>query len=248
MSPSASIDKNEMKRFDAQAQDWWNPNGVWRPLHKLNPARLEYIQKQIVEHFGPKNIKELSVLDIGCGGGLLCEPLARSGAKVTGIDASAKTIEAARAHAKSQKLRLDYQTATAEDFARSSKTFDVVLAMEILEHVADIGSFLRSAASLIKPGGILIVSTVNRTRKSWFFGIVIAEYVLGWVPAGMHDWDKFIRPSELAAHLEKAGLALADLTGVTYNPIKDSFSLKRGKMDINYLAAAGAKAKENPGT
>ncbi|MFA4995097.1 MAG: bifunctional 2-polyprenyl-6-hydroxyphenol methylase/3-demethylubiquinol 3-O-methyltransferase UbiG [Bdellovibrionales bacterium] len=259
MRASPSIDQKEVTHFSEQPQDWWNPDGAWSPLHKINPARCEYIRKTICDHFSsPRDIvipakasiqrsasarrmtqfKNLSILDIGCGGGLLCEPLARLGAKVTGLDASPKTLEAARKHAKQEKLDIAYIDGSVEDYAQGKQKFDVVLAMEILEHVADIPSFLKSAASLLKPNGLLIVSTVNRTTKSYLLGIVVAEYILGWVPAGMHDWDKFIRPFELAAHLEKAGLKLIDLMGMVYNPLTGIFSLRQGKVGVNYLATA----------
>ncbi len=239
MRASPSIDQKEVARFSGQTQDWWNPEGAWSPLHKINPARLEYICKTVCSHFKKKDpFKNISVLDIGCGGGLLSEPLARLGAKVSGLDASPKTLEAARKHAAKEKLKIAYIEGSVEDFAQGKQKYDVVLAMEILEHVADIPSFLKSAASLLKPNGILIVSTINRTTKSYLLGIVVAEYVLGWVPAGMHDWDKFIRPSELATHLQKAGLKLADLTGMVYSPLTREFSLRHGKVDVNYLASA----------
>ncbi len=234
MPASASIDADEIARFSDCDQDWWNPNGAWKPLHKLNPARINYILE-----IARARVKGLSVLDVGCGGGLLAEPLARMGANVTGLDASPKTIRAARAHAKQEKLKIDYRTGSVEDFARSNKSrYDIVLAMEILEHAADIGSLLRAAASALKPNGVLIVSTVNRTTKSYLLGIVMAEYVLGWVPKGMHDWERFIKPSELAALFEKAGLKLSDLKGMVFNPFSNSFSLRSDNVDVNYLAAA----------
>lgn len=249
--PSPSIDPKEVTRFSGQAQDWWNPEGAWSPLHRINPARLDYILQTISKHFGVQQKKlfsslnaecrmlnAFSILDIGCGGGLLCEPLTRLGAKVTGLDASGNTLQAARKHAKQEKLKIDYIEGSIEDFTQGKQKFDVILAMEILEHLADIPSFLRSAASLLKPDGIVIVSTINRTTKSYLLGIVVAEYILGWVPAGMHDWDKFIRPSELATHLQRAGLTLTDLTGMIYSPLNGKFSLQRGKVDVNYLASA----------
>lgn len=243
----ASIDEGEMARFSEQTQDWWNPDGAWKPLHKLNPARIDYIQNAICEHFPVANkgktcFKTLSVLDIGCGGGLLCEPLARLGAKVTGVDASAKALDVAREHAAGQKLKITYIDGSVESLASKGQTFDVILAMEILEHVADIGSFLNAASALVKPNGLMIFSTVNRTTKSFLFGVVVAEHIMGWVPKGMHDWNKFVRPSELAVYLSRAGLELSDLMGVVYNPFKDDFKLCAGKMQINYLASAVKRA------
>ncbi|MDD3370539.1 MAG: bifunctional 2-polyprenyl-6-hydroxyphenol methylase/3-demethylubiquinol 3-O-methyltransferase UbiG [Alphaproteobacteria bacterium] len=243
MTFSASVDLDEIQRFSGHTQDWWNDRGVWSPLHKLNPARLDYIRSMACNYFGitPKNKKgfgRLSVLDIGCGGGLASEPLAEWGAKVTGIDASPKAIDAARAHARGKKLKIEYLAVSAEDMARKKRRFDMVLALEILEHVADMDSLLASIAALLNPGGIALFSTVNRTTRSYLFGIVAAEYILGWVPPGMHDWNKFVRPSELAGRLQKAGLELDDLTGLVYHPLSDRFSLQKGRVDLNYMAAA----------
>jgi 2-polyprenyl-6-hydroxyphenyl methylase/3-demethylubiquinone-9 3-methyltransferase len=259
MPLSASIDKEEIGRFSRHTQDWWNPQGVWSPLHKINPARLDYVRQTVCAHFAMSSesnlFKRLSALDIGCGGGLMCEPLARLGAKVTGLDASHQAIDAAQAHATREKLKIKYIVGSVEDFAhgtngvkpRSTRRgqaphceggFDVILALEILEHLADIESFLRSTAALLEPDGIVIFSTINRTTKSYLLGVVAAEYVLGWVPVGMHDWNKFVRPSELEANVQKAGLALTDLTGMVYDPLDDGFSLRRGNLSVNYLASA----------
>jgi 2-polyprenyl-6-hydroxyphenyl methylase/3-demethylubiquinone-9 3-methyltransferase len=243
MKSAASIDQHEIDQFSRHAGDWWNPDGALRPLHKLNPTRLEYIRDRVCAHYGLKTdsrdvLKNLSILDVGCGGGLLCEPMARLGAAVTGLDASGEAIEAARAHAAQSGLKIDYRAGSAEDFVRAGKKFDVVTALEILEHVADIDSLLRSVASLLKPGGIAIFSTVNRTVKSYLLGIIAAEYVLQWVPRGTHDWRKFIRPSELAAHLRKSGLAVRDITGMIYDPLNDTFHLRDGAVTVNYLLTA----------
>ncbi|MGB9152775.1 MAG: bifunctional 2-polyprenyl-6-hydroxyphenol methylase/3-demethylubiquinol 3-O-methyltransferase UbiG [Alphaproteobacteria bacterium] len=239
----SSIDKAEIARFSRYARDWWNPTGALQPLHKLNPARLEYIRDAVCAHYklktgGREALKGLSVLDIGCGGGLLCEPLARLGAHVTGLDASAEAIEAARIHARQSGLEIDYRYGSAEDFAHGRKKFDVVTALEIVEHVADIDSLLRSVADLVKPGGIVLLSTLNRNVKSYLLGIVAAEYLLRWVPRGTHDWRKFLRPSELAAHLEKAGLEMTDITGIVFDPFNDTFRLKREAVSVNYLMTA----------
>jgi 2-polyprenyl-6-hydroxyphenyl methylase/3-demethylubiquinone-9 3-methyltransferase len=243
MATAASIDKEEIARFSSHAQEWWNPQGALRPLHKLNPARLAYIRDIVCEHFkrkaGETNIlKNLTVLDIGCGGGLLCEPLARLGATVTGLDASSEAIEVARAHVAQTGLSVHYQVGSAETFARSGKKFDVITALEILEHVADIDSFLIGATRLLKPNGIIILSTLNRTPKSFFLGILAAEYILKWVPRGTHDWRKFIRPSELASHLLAVGMKVSDITGMTYDPLNDAFCLRKGDVSVNYLLAA----------
>lgn len=239
----SSIDKAEIARFSRLAQDWWNPKGALQPLHKLNPARLEYIRDVVCAHFGRKAggrgaFKGLSVLDIGCGGGLLCEPMARLGAQVTGLDAGGEAIEAARLHAAQSGLAIDYRNDSAEGFARTRKKFDVVTALEIVEHVADIDSLLQSAANMLKPGGIVILSTLNRNVKSYLLGIVAAEYILRWVPRGTHDWRKFLKPSELAAHLQKAGLEMLGITGLRYDPLNDSFHLQEGAVGVNYLMAA----------
>jgi len=244
MLTSASIDTNEIRRFSSHAQDWWDPDGVWSPLHKLNPVRIDYIVNKAATHFGvsgPKSLEGLSVLDIGCGGGLASEPLARFGAKVTGLDASEKAIAAARDHAKKSRLKITYINGSVEAFARGKQKFDIIIGLEILEHVADMGALLSSVSLLLKPNGLFIVSTVNRTMKSYLLGIVAAEYILGWVPSGMHDWNKFVRPSELAGNLSKAGLTLMDLTGMIYNPLRDNFSLRQGRVDLNYLATAQKK-------
>jgi 2-polyprenyl-6-hydroxyphenyl methylase/3-demethylubiquinone-9 3-methyltransferase len=238
----SSIDPAEIARFSSHASDWWNPDGALRPLHKLNPARLEYIRNRVCGHFGRDlanrdSLKGLSVLDVGCGGGLLCEPMARMGAVVTGLDASAEAIEAARAHAAQSGLGINYVCGSAEEMA-ASPLYDVITALEIVEHVADIGSLLRAVAALLKPEGIVLLSTVNRTPKSFLLGIVAAEYVLNWVPRGTHDWRKFIKPSELDAHLRAAGLETVDITGMAYDVLNDSFHLQEGRAAVNYLMAA----------
>ena len=244
MPRAASVDKEEIARFSSHASDWWNPEGALRPLHKLNRARLEYIRDRICDHFDRQSgqitpLKGLSVLDIGCGGGLLCEPMARLGATVVGLDASEEAIRVARAHSAQSELKLSYRAGSAEDFARGKQRFDVITALEILEHVADIDSLLQSAARLLKPNGLIILSTLNRTPKSFLLGVVAAEYILKWVPRGTHEWRKFIRPSELAAHLKKADLSVCDLTGLIYDPLNDRFHLEKGRVGVNYLMAAG---------
>jgi 2-polyprenyl-6-hydroxyphenyl methylase/3-demethylubiquinone-9 3-methyltransferase len=243
----SSIDPDEIARFSRHAEDWWNPEGALKPLHKLNPVRLGYIRDTVCGHFkrviGKRDaFKGLAILDIGCGGGLLCEPMARLGAKVTGLDASPDTIKAAKAHAEQAGLKVNYQAVSAEDFARGPQKFDVVTALEIVEHVSDIGSLLRAAATLLKPDGLIILSTVNRTVKSYLLGIVAAEYILRWVPAGTHDWNKFLKPSELAAHLQKAGLNVTDISGMIYDPLNDNFHLRKRQVGVNYLMTAVKEA------
>jgi 2-polyprenyl-6-hydroxyphenyl methylase/3-demethylubiquinone-9 3-methyltransferase len=239
----SSIDPVEIAAFARHAHEWWDAQGPMRPLHKLNPARMEFLRDSICAHFnrkanGPAPLKNLSILDIGCGGGLLCEPLARLGATVTGLDAGKEAIEVARTHATLSGLTINYHNDSAEKFARGKTKFDVVTLLEIVEHVADIGSLLESASALLKPSGIVILSTLNRNTKSFLMGIVAAEYILRWVPKGTHSWRKFLRPSELAAHLQEAGLEVKDITGIVFNPLNDTFHLKSGAVSVNYLMTA----------
>lgn len=240
---AASIANDEIARFSGHAEDWWNPDGKFKPLHRLNPLRLTYVRDRICAHSGRDatmraSLDGLTILDIGCGGGLMAEPLARLGARVTGLDGSDATITIARQHAKKMGLAINYQTTSAEDMALKSIRYDVVIALEVVEHVADIGSFLTAVASLLKPGGLLIMSTLNRTPKSFVLGIVAAEYVLGWVPRGTHQWTKFIRPSELVAQLRGQGLNPFDMTGLIFNPLQNAFELRSDDLDVNYMLAA----------
>lgn len=238
----ASVDPDEIAKFAALAEEWWDPDGKFRPLHRLNPARLAYIRDRAAARFGREPLGEaplrgLRVLDIGCGGGLLCEPLARLGAAVTGIDAARRNIEIARLHAAQSGLEIDYRHATAEDLAGAGEAFDVVLNMEVVEHVADVEGFLHASAALVGPGGIMVLATLNRTPKAFVLAIVGAEYVLRWLPRGTHDWRRFLRPSELAAMLRRAGMEVEDLTGVVYNPLTASWRLARDH-DVNYMVLA----------
>ena len=242
MTPSTA-DRDEIARFDALAADWWNPAGKFRPLHRLNPVRTAYVKKQACQRFGrdpalPKPLAKLTALDIGCGGGLIAEPLAQLGAAVTGIDPGLANIEAARRHAAETGIDVHYRCGLAEDLAAESGRFDIVLALEVIEHVADIGVFLNAASELVAPGGLLIAATLNRTVKSYALAIVAAEYVLGWLPHGTHDWHKFLRPSELAQNCRQNGLEVLDLTGVAYNPLGDLWTTSRD-LDVNYMVAAG---------
>ncbi|HEY8351798.1 MAG TPA: bifunctional 2-polyprenyl-6-hydroxyphenol methylase/3-demethylubiquinol 3-O-methyltransferase UbiG [Sphingomonadales bacterium] len=240
---AASVDAEDVARFSAIAEEWWNPEGPFRPLHRLNPARLAYLRDVIGAHFerDPADVrpfKDLDVLDIGCGGGLVSEPMARLGARVTGVDASDRNIAIASAHAAGQDLQITYRAASAEALAEEGATFDVILALEIIEHTADPASFLASCRRMLRPGGIMVLSTLNRTKKSFLLGIVAAEYVLRWVPRGTHEWRKFLRPSELARHLRAAGFELCGLKGVTYNPVDGGWSLSDRDLDVNYFAVA----------
>ncbi len=238
-----SVDPEEIARFDALAEDWWNENGPMAPLHKLNPLRLAYIRDRISAHLergtgGRKPLNGLRVLDIGCGGGLLSEPLARMGAEVTGIDLAPAHIEGAKRHAAEVGLEIDYRMAAVEDLADGAERFDLVCAMEVIEHVPDQPGFLKHAATLTKPdSGALVMATLNRTVRSFALGIVAAEYVLGWLPKGTHSWSRFVRPSEASRPLRRAGLEIRDLTGVTYDPLRDRFRLTPDPA-VNYMLFA----------
>lgn len=240
MTPT-TVDPDEIERFAAMAQDWWDPDGPMKPLHRLTPARMRYLADRLARHSGrgagAASLTGLSVLDIGCGGGLVSEPLARLGADVIGVDAAAKNIEAARMHAAEAGLKIDYRHGTAEALAEAGESFDAVLALEIIEHVADPPLFVRSLASLVKPGGLVVFSTLNRTAKSFALAIVGAEYVLGWVPRGTHAHDKFVKPSELARWCREAGLEVTDLTGLVYSPLA-GWTLDAKDLDVNYFACA----------
>ena len=242
-SQSASVDPDEIAKFAALAGEWWNPAGKFAPLHKLNPARLTFIRDRIAAHAGRDPLSErplagLRVLDIGCGGGLLCEPLTRLGAQVTGIDAAGPNVAAAARHAAEAGLDIDYRHSTAEALAAEGLHFDLVLNMEVVEHVADVAAFLQASAALAAPGGAMVLATLNRTPKSFALAIVGAEYILRWLPRGTHDWRKFLRPSELVAYLRGAGLETRELTGVAYNPLTGAWRLAPRDLDVNYMVFA----------
>ncbi len=243
MTPaSPSIDAEEVERFSALAESWWDPKGSMAPLHRLNPARLGFLRQTLAAHFGRDTrsltpFHGLRVLDIGCGGGLIAEPLARLGAVVTGIDAAEANIAVARAHARGVDLEIDYRQASAEELAAAGEGFDAVLALEVVEHVADLDAFLQAAAALVRPGGAFIASTLNRTPKSLLFAIVGAEYVMGWLPRGTHRWDRFLRPSELAAGLRQHGLQVREIRGLGYDLLAGEWRLGRD-LGVNYLIFA----------
>ncbi len=228
----------EIEKFEHMADQWWDIKGPSKPLHKLNPTRLSYIKHQIRDHFPKKDMSKLSILDIGCGGGLVCEPLARTGAKVTGIDAGEKAIDVAKAHAKENGLDITYKCETSD---AHNGQYDVVLALEIIEHVDAIEAFVQSAASHVKKGGLIIFSTLNRTPKSFAIGIIAAEYLLRWLPRGTHDWNKFVKPSELAEQLEKNGYDIQNISGLIYNPLLDQFSISNRDIEVNYFLSASHK-------
>ena len=238
----STIDINEVERFSALAAEWWDPNGKFRPLHKFNPVRLAYIRDQIANRFGrdPRAARPLAglrILDIGCGGGLLCEPMARLGADVVGADASETNIEVAKLHAAEAKVDVDYRATTAEALAAAGEEFDVILNMEVVEHVPDMPFFVGVCAEMVKPGGIMFVATINRTFKALALAIVGAEIVLRWLPRGTHEFGKLVRPEELEKALRDAGMSIADRTGVTYNPIADRWN-RSTDMDVNYMLLA----------
>jgi 2-polyprenyl-6-hydroxyphenyl methylase/3-demethylubiquinone-9 3-methyltransferase len=237
------VDESETAKFEAMAEEWWDPAGKFAPLHKFNPIRLAFLRDRICERFGrdpmgSRPLEGLSLADIGCGGGLLSEPMARLGATVTGIDAAEKNVMIARTHAAAVGVEVEYRCDSVEEMAARGESYDVVLNMEVVEHVADVGLFLESSAALVKPGGVMFVATLNRTIKAFGLAIVGAEYILGWLPRGTHDWNKFVRPSELAAPLRRAGMEMTEITGVAYNPLKDKWSLAPKDLDVNYMAVA----------
>lgn len=243
----STIDSGEVERFSALAAEWWNPNGKFRPLHKFNPVRLSYIRDRIAERFGrdphaARAFEGLRILDIGCGGGLLCEPMARLGAEVVGADASATNIEVAKLHAAESGVGIDYRATAAEDLADAGEKFDVVLNMEVVEHVSDIGLFIDKCGEMVKPGGIMFVATINRTLKALGLAIIGAEYVLRWMPRGTHQYNKLVRPDELERALTAAGMTVADRTGVTYNPLTDQWGRSKD-MDVNYMVLAEKTAQ-----
>jgi 2-polyprenyl-6-hydroxyphenyl methylase / 3-demethylubiquinone-9 3-methyltransferase len=235
---NSTINKKEIEKFSRMAEEWWDPSGKFKPLHKFNPLRIAYIRDNIIKTLKLKDknkpLEKIKILDIGCGGGLLSEPMCRMGAQVTGIDASEKNINIAKLHAKKDNLKIKYYCASPENFKINDK-FDVILNMEIVEHVQDVNFFLQSCSKLLKSHGIMFVATLNKTLKSFFFAIVGAEYVLKWLPIGTHEWDKFIKPNKLVDILEKSNLKLDKLDGMKFNLITDEWKLSSDK-SINYIA------------
>lgn len=239
---SATVDPQEIERFAAQAEAWWDPAGSFRPLHQLNPVRLDFIRQHLTAHFGGSNsslrpFESLRLLDIGCGGGLVAEPMSRLGFDVTAIDADPRAIAVARAHAEATGLPIDYRVATAESMVGSGQRFDTVLALEILEHVADPTAFLQSAGALVRHGGAFVGATLNRTFRSFASAIIGAEYLLGWLPRGTHDWRKFMRASELVLGLRRNGLKATALAGVSYDWMRGEWALSRD-LEVNYMVMA----------
>jgi 2-polyprenyl-6-hydroxyphenyl methylase/3-demethylubiquinone-9 3-methyltransferase len=238
----STIDPAEVARFERIAQTWWDPNGPMKVLHKFNPVRLAYVRDEACRRFArdprsARSLEGLTILDVGCGGGVLSEPLARLGATVTGLDPAPTNISVARLHAERAGVSVDYRNQTVEAVVASGETFDMVLAMEVVEHVADVQAFVSACTRAVKPGGFLAMATLNRTLRSFATAIVAAEYVLGWLPKGTHEWEKFVTPEELTAAIGKAGFAVQDLRGVAYNPLRDTWSLSRDTA-VNYMVLA----------
>lgn len=238
-----TIDPAEVEKFSAIADEWWDTNGKFRPLHKFNPARLAYIRDRTAAHFGrnagaPVPLKGLKLLDVGCGGGLVAEPMTRLGAEVNGIDASERNVKTAATHAAGARLDINYRAATVEQLvSEGAAPFDVVLNLEVVEHVADPKLFLAASASLVKPGGLMIVATINRTLKAFALAKVGAEYVLGWLPRGTHDPSKFLKPQEIETMLAVAGMKIGERAGVSYNPLMDAWKVS-GDTDVNFMITA----------
>lgn len=249
--PDSTVEAEEIAKFSALAETWWDPNGPMRPLHALNPARLRYIRRCLERHYGLNQTSltpftGLRVADVGCGAGLLCEPMARLGATVTGIDASQETIRIAAAHAETQGLAIDYRCATAATLVAEDAEFDCVMTLEVIEHVADLPAFINACVQMTAPGGALLLSTLNRTAKSFALAIVGAEYVLRWLPRGTHRWDKFVKPTELRRHLKASGAELRDVAGLSMDLRSGDWRLGPDRA-VNYLGyatkAAGKKAR-----
>ncbi|TGD43303.1 bifunctional 2-polyprenyl-6-hydroxyphenol methylase/3-demethylubiquinol 3-O-methyltransferase UbiG [Pseudotabrizicola sediminis] len=243
MESQTTVDPAEVAKFEAMAAEWWDPNGKFKPLHMLNPCRLDYITSQIAAEFDrdltkPLPFKGLRLLDIGCGGGLLAEPMARLGAEVVGADAAPRNIPVAQLHAAQSGLTIDYRHTTAEAMAASGEQFDVVLNMEVVEHVSDPLAYLTACQQLLVPGGLMVCSTLNRNAKSFLMAIIGAEHVMRWLPKGTHDWNKFITPDELCDLIRKAGLDPVDRKGMVFNPVSWSWSLSSRDLSVNYVTSS----------
>jgi len=237
-----TVDTDELAKFEAMAEEWWDPSGKFRPLHKFNPVRLSFIREKACKHFDLDDksytpLEGLKILDVGCGGGLLSEPLAQMGARVTGLDMLERNIKTARAHARIQGLEIDYRHGSVSEMAQAGAQYDIVLNMEVVEHVADVGDFLRQSSQTVAPGGLMFIATINRTLKAFGLAIVGAEYVLGWLPRGTHDFEKLVKPQEIKSALRHQTMHLEGPVGVTYNPLADRWSLSRDP-SVNYMMIA----------
>ena len=233
-----TINKKEIEKFSKIASEWWDPNGKFKPLHKFNPTRIKYIKDNTIDHYNVKSkilpLKKLKILDIGCGGGLLCEPMSRLGAEVTGIDASQKNINDAKIHSKKKKLKIRYICTSPENL-KIKKKFDIILNMEIIEHVDDVKLFLRNSSKFLKKNGIMYIATLNKTLKSYIFAIVGAEYILRWLPIGTHEWNKFVKPSELMSYAKANSMKIKKVDGVVFNPLNNTWNINTDK-SVNYIA------------
>ncbi|SFV36939.1 2-polyprenyl-6-hydroxyphenyl methylase / 3-demethylubiquinone-9 3-methyltransferase [Devosia crocina] len=241
-----TINDAEVAKFTAMAEEWWDPKGKFKPLHKFNPVRLGYIRDQLVRHFGRdisgmRPLEGLRIVDIGCGGGLLCEPLTRLGATVTGVDAAERNIAIARIHAEQSGLTIDYRATTSEALVAAGERYDVVLNMEVVEHVENVPLYMKSCADLVAPGGLMFTATLNRTARAYALAVLGAEYVLRWLPRGTHDWRKFLTPDEIRSQLTRNGLTVTDETGVVFHPLADEWKLSPD-MGINYMILAERRA------
>lgn len=237
-----TVNDAEIAKFVAMAEEWWDPKGKFKPLHKFNPVRLSYIRDNLCAHFGRDSnsirpFEGLRILDVGCGGGLLCEPLTRLGATVVGVDAAERNIAIARVHAEQSGLDIDYRATTSEALVAEGESFDVVLNMEVVEHVEDVPLYMKSCADLVAPGGVMFTATINRTARSWALAVIGAEYILRWLPRGTHDWNKFLTPEEIIAQLKRNGLKVTDQTGVVFHPLADEWRMS-SDMGINYMVLA----------
>ena len=235
----STINKGEIDKFSKIANEWWDPEGKFKPLHKFNPIRIQYIKENITKHFNinKKNLplRNLKILDIGCGGGLLSEPMSRLGAKVTGIDASEKNIKIANAHLKKSKLKINYICASPESLKATKEQFDVILNIEIIEHVEDVELFIKKSSELLKKKGLMFVATLNKTLKSYIFAIVGAEYILRWLPIGTHEWEKFVEPSKLIEYGKRNSLKLEKINGMKFNPLNNKWNISEDR-SVNYIA------------
>jgi len=237
-----TVNDAEIAKFVAMAEEWWDPKGKFKPLHKFNPVRLTYIRDSLCAYFGrdPNSIRPfegLTILDVGCGGGLLCEPLTRLGARVVGIDAAERNIAIAKIHAEQSGLDIDYRATTSEAVVAAGERFDVVLNMEVVEHVDDVPLYMKSCADLVAPGGLMFTATLNRTARSWALAVIGAEYILRWLPRGTHDWNKFLTPEEITTQLRRNGLSVIGQTGVVFHPLADEWRMSPD-MAINYMVLA----------
>ncbi len=239
-----TINKDELSKFEKMADEWWDPSGKFKPLHKLNPIRIQYIRDMIIRHYAlnsslDKPLNKIKILDIGCGGGLICEPFANLGADVTGLDAVDKNIQIASLHAQKNNIHVTYTTSTVEEFMTSKEQYDVVLALEIIEHVENPAFFTENCLKLVKKGGLFFGSTINRTAKSYMLSIIGAEYIMNWLPKGTHDWKKFIMPNEFISFIEEKNVAkVQDITGINYSVLKDEFYLNHTDLSNNYMLSA----------